>query len=68
MTPPADLDPNAYGINTPLLTALFFGLAGAFFLGIYFLHRIRRKKALLKLHLRAQAARAASELNANRTA
>ena len=67
MTPLADLDGNAYGANTPIITALFFGLAGAFFLGIYFLHRIRRKKALLKLHLRAQAARAASEANADRT-
>lgn len=67
MTPLATLaTSHAHGANTPLLTALFFALAGGFFLGIYFLHRIRRKKALLKLHLRAQASRAASQLNADR--
>ena len=53
-------------INTPLAIGLLFGLAGAFFLAIYFIHRIRRKKAILKLHLRAEAYRAASDPNANR--
>ncbi len=47
------------GANVYIVTALLFALAGAFFLGIYFIHRIRRKKALRKLHLRAEAYRAA---------
>jgi hypothetical protein len=54
----AELDANTYGANMPIIIALLFGLAGAFFLGIYFIHRIRRKKAIRKLHLRAEAYRA----------
>ena len=46
----------SYGfISTPILVALFFGLAGAFFLALYYLHRIRAKKAndeILKEHIR----------------
>jgi hypothetical protein len=32
-------------INLPIAIALLFGLAGAFFLGIYILRRIRGKSA-----------------------
>jgi hypothetical protein len=56
-----ELDANAFSPNMPIIIALVFGLAGTFFLGIYFIHRIRRKKAILKLHLRAEAYRAASD-------
>jgi predicted permease len=34
--------------DTPTTVALVFGLAGAFFLGIYILRRIRRKDAAKK--------------------
>ncbi len=57
MTQLAGLDASVSGANMPIIIALLFGLAGAFFLGIYFIHRIRRKKAILKLHLRAEAYR-----------
>ena len=58
MTQLAELNANAYDANMPILISLLFGLAGTFFLGIYFLKRIRRKNAILKLHLRAEAYRA----------
>lgn len=41
-------------VNAPITVALFFGLAGAFFYGIYFIHRIRRRNALLKQQLREE--------------
>ncbi len=30
-------------VDTPMAVALIFGLAGAFFIGIYFLRRLKRK-------------------------
>jgi hypothetical protein len=33
-----------YLINTPMIVALLFALAGAFFIGIYFLRRTRAKR------------------------
>ena len=41
-------------VNTPITIALVFGLAGAFFYGIYFIHRIRRRNTILKLRLREE--------------
>lgn len=67
MTQLAVVDANASGANMPIIIALLFGLAGAFFLGIYFIHRIRRKKAIRKLRLRAEAYRAAVDLSATRS-
>jgi len=43
--------------SVPLIIALLFGLAGAFFLALYYLHRIRLRKSdeeILKQHLRVQ--------------
>jgi hypothetical protein len=57
MTPLGISDANTSSANTPLIVALFFGLAGAFYLGIYFIHRIRRRDAILKRHVRAEAYR-----------
>ncbi len=33
-------------VDTPTTVALLFGLAGAFFIGIYILRRIRAKKSV----------------------
>jgi len=32
----------AYSVNTPIAVALVFGLAGAFFIAIYFLRRTKK--------------------------
>ena len=34
-------------VNVPIAVALLFGLAGAFFLGIYFIRRIRAKNGVV---------------------
>jgi hypothetical protein len=54
--------------NLPLTVALYFGLAGAFYLGIYLLHRIRARNAILKRHLRAEAYRPPDSKDADRPA
>lgn len=39
-------------VDRPLIVALLFGLAGAFYLGLYSIHRIRRRNEILKQHIR----------------
>ncbi len=46
---------SSFQISSPLATALLFSLAGAFFLGFYFIHRIRRRNLILERQMKLDA-------------